>query len=62
MKVKDLKRKLDMLTEDADDFDVLIDVGEDFNTLFLEKVYVGSLWNIVLSADENDDDIEDIEE
>lgn len=58
MKVKDLKRKLDMLTEDCDDFEIYIDAG-DVNMLACEKVYVGGSWNIVISCDEDDEDIED---
>lgn len=58
MKIKDLKRKLDLLSEDADDYEVLINAG-DANLLYLGAVHVGSMWNVVLSADEEDDDIED---
>ena len=58
MKLKDLKRKLDALPEEANDYDVLMD-GGDVNFFYLEKVYLGSNWNIILSGDEDDDDIED---
>ena len=42
MTVKDLKRKLELLLEDYDNFDVLIDdMHESSSLLTLEKVYVG---------------------
>lgn len=58
MKLKDLKRKLDLITDDYDDFDVTINAG-DSNLLYLEKVAIGGAWNIILSADEEEEDIED---
>ena len=58
MTVKDLKRKLDLIPEDQNDFQVLLDAG-DVNLLYLQSVYIGGAWNIVLSADEDDFDIED---
>ena len=58
MKLKDLKRKLDLITNDCDDFDITIDAG-DSNLLYLEKVAIGGNWNIILSADEDEEDIED---
>lgn len=58
MTVKDLKRKLDLLSENAQDFEIHIDAG-DVNLLSLEKVYVGGAWNIILSASDEDEDIED---
>lgn len=60
MTVKDLKRKLDLISEDCQDFEIHID-GGDVNLLSLEKVYIGGSWNIVLSSDEDDEDIEDEE-
>ena len=60
MTVKDLKRKLDLISEDCQDFEIYID-GGDVNLLSLEKVYIGGSWNIVLSSDEDDEDIEDEE-
>ena len=60
MKLKDLKRKLDLITEECGDFQIYIDAG-DVNLMQLEKVYIGGMWNIVLSCDDEDEDIEDEE-
>ena len=60
MTVKDLKRKLDLITDECGDFQIHIDAG-DWNLMSLEKVYVGGSWNIVLSVDADDEDIEDEE-
>lgn len=59
MKVKDLKRKLESMPESVDDFEVYIDAG-DINMLNLEKIYIGGAWNIVLSTDDEDADVEDV--
>lgn len=40
MTVQDLKRKLNLITEDCDDFEIYIDAG-DINLMQLEKVYIG---------------------
>lgn len=58
MKVKDLIRKLNLITEECGDFEIYVDAG-DVNLLQLEKVYVGGMWNIVLSCDEDQEDVED---
>lgn len=58
MKVKDLIRKLNVITEKCGDFEIYVDAG-DLNLMHLEKVYIGGMWNIVLSCDEDQEDIED---
>lgn len=60
MTVKDLKRKLELIPDSYDDFNVLVDDMDPSNSLLtLEKVYIGSMWNIILSVDGDDRDIED---
>ena len=60
MKLKDLKRKLDLISEDYDDFNVLVDdLQVDGSLLTLESVNIGSAWNIILSCDGDEEDIED---
>ena len=56
MKLKDLKRKLDLISEDYDDFNVLVDdLQVDGSLLTLESVNIGSAWNIILSCDGDED-------
>lgn len=63
MKVKDLIRKLNLISDDCQDYEVFLDTSPAvFLEQPLEKVYVGGAWNIMLSSDCDDEDIEDNEE
>ncbi|MDV3882964.1 hypothetical protein CMU04_06485 [Elizabethkingia anophelis] len=59
MKLKDLKRKLDLISEECNDFEIMVDAA-DYNLLNIESLYIGGAWNIVLSCHEEDEDIEDL--
>lgn len=56
MTVKELKEKLDQITDECGDFNVFIDTG-DINLMELESVKIGDAWYIVLSPDDDEDNI-----
>lgn len=56
MKVQELKEKLDQITDECVDFNVFIDAG-DINLMELESVKIGDAWYIVLSPDDDEDNI-----
>lgn len=59
MKLKTLIEKLQKIEKEYDgDFEITIDATA-YNLFYLQKVYVGSMWNVVLSVDEEAPDVDD---
>lgn len=60
MKLKDLKTLINRLGQnhaDSDSWDVMVNIGNEFEMLRIEAIYEGSLWNVVIDCDYNPEEI-----
>lgn len=63
MKVKILKESIERILDnnpEAETFDVLINLGNDYAMVKPEVIYEGSLWNIVIDCDYKPDEIVEV--
>ncbi|KMQ70329.1 hypothetical protein [Chryseobacterium koreense] len=54
MKLKDLKKAINSIGDaypESDSWDVMVNIGTDFEMLRIEAIYEGSLWNVVIDCD-----------
>ncbi|MBN9312912.1 MAG: hypothetical protein BGO40_02845 [Chryseobacterium sp. 39-10] len=65
MKLKDLKKAIESLPDiygEIDTYDVMISVGDKYEMIKPEAIYVGGLWSVVIDCNyEPAEVIEDIE-